>query len=501
MSDLLLSSTPKRETLIKELEKRYQLAERVSYGNCMAYLNQIIINSVPPKPFRVVAEPWQWALNHRVIPAIEYAANVRKVYDGPRKFWLTLPKGHDKTTMIGRLLNWAIGFPQTHLTAYAAAKDREQAALIVDAMTTEVNLNPWLKKRLEFKNFKVLGANYSKLHVLACDAGGSQGIRGDLLIVDELTQWTNQKFFSDLISGIDKRPKGVLIIITNAGVVGSWQWDALQEAHRSMQSDRKWWVYEAPYALASWMDRESINQVRRMMPDAYARMLFDNVWINPTEGCEYLTRDQCLVCEDSELPVKVTQGQEDRTYFAAIDYGPVKDRTALCLLHREGEQLVVDDLTVLQGSKENHVPISKVEEWIDWARNNFRLDRIVIDKYQMESTIQKYQGLVHMDVFEPRGTSGNHAIAENFRHLVINKQIRWHPSCGLLMVKGKDGSIVPQTLTDELTSVAVKIMPNGYRVYNPPGTHDDRVVSVAMVALYAMRATMKRDLQFSDIWF
>lgn len=503
--DSLPSLSSDRNLLQKQLQSAYRLAEAESRESCLKYLSHVVINSVPPRPFREIAKSWQWTLANKLTPAVEYAAGVRDSYTGPRRFWITLPKGSDKTTLVARLTNWAIAFSRNRLVAYAAAKDRDQANLLVDAMQAEANLNPWLGSRLNFRNFKVKGPSDSVLSVEATDAGGAAGLRGDLIVCDELTEWTDEAYFNQIgLVGLHKRPRSVLIIITNAGVRDSWQYEYLQkfkELAKEPPSSKKagWWVYEAPKLLQldTWMSLEELADLRKLVPPAMARKLYDNEWIPPGLDCQYLSIEQARSCEDPKLPANRERGEPGKTYWAGVDYGASKDRTALCVLHRTGDSIIIDRMDVFQGTKEEHVPIAKIEAWLDFIADKFPLEMVVIDRWQMEQVIQRYQRRIPLEVFEPRSGLGNYAMAENFRGLVVNGKVKWSPLCGALQTK--QGL---ETFSTELSSVSVKIVGTNYRVFNDVGAHDDRYVAAAMPALYAMRKEANKNLPKNlELWF
>ena len=71
--------------------------------------------------------------------------------------------------------------------------------------------------------------NGSELHILASDAGGSQGKNPDVVICDELTVWSSEEFFNALFSGVGKRgdrtgrQRCLFAVLTNAGYLDSWQ--------------------------------------------------------------------------------------------------------------------------------------------------------------------------------------------------------------------------------------------------------------------------------------
>lgn len=480
--------------LRRGLQSAYLLAESASIVSCLHYLNHVIIDCRPEaKLFNKVAEPWQWAIISHLFPAIEYVSNVRPEYEGVKNFWLTLPKGHDKSSLIARLINWALAFNRRSFTGYVAAADKEQAALIAKAMQDEARLNPWLARRLDFRNWKIFGINSSSIEILAADAASSHGIRGDVLIVDELTHWHKPDLWNALLSGREKRPGAVLIVITNAGMKYSWQYDALE----TFKSSPRWFVYEAPGKLASWMDTEAQDDLRRTLPVQLSRRLFDNDWVDPSDGCNFLTREEVDGCVSPDLLPHVV-GKPNMVYMASIDYGPVRDRTVCTLAHRgEDDSVFIDRMDIMQGSRENPVKIEAVERWIDDIRKNFDLFSVVIDPYQMESTYQRYNGIVQLKKFEPRGGKSNYEMAQILRSLIVNKKLFWFPGCGDIQTPG--GGI--HTLVDEFCELITKIMSYGFRIDHLPGRHDDRAVSLGMACVELLRIRPRKKIFLGGSFF
>lgn len=481
------------------LRNAYEAADLESSRGVPEYLRHVVIDSKPePRLFRDVAEPWQWALIARIAPAVEAAAGVFRgaPYGGPRSFWLTMPKGHDKTTLIGRMLNWALAYARTpSFNAYAAAVDKEQAALLSEAMATEASLNPWLGRHLKFGNWKVDGRG--TLKILASDSHSAQGSKPDFLVMDEVTLWKDEDFFDALVSGTTKRKGMVTLVITNAGWLHTWQRRKFEEV---AAQPKRWWHYEAPGRIASWMDPAEIEANRRLILPAEARRLYDNQWVDPAEGAGFVTREDVIACgrlgKDLGLLAKY-RGEGRGGYVASIDYGPVRDRTVMAVMHhdRARDLVVVDRMDVLQGSRKNRVPIAAVEAWLDQVMQAFPLDCVVIDPYQMESTIQKYRNKVVVEPFEPRGGKANYELAQTLRSLVANHKIAWYPGCG--DVETPRG---PHTLADEFCELIVRNLAYGYRIDHPPGKHDDRVVCLGMGAVAALRVRPKMLLRESE-WY
>ena len=446
-------------------------------------------------------------------PAIEVACGLRPYdHDRPDSIWETMPRGHDKTSFIGRVCNWALCYSRWFVEVVAAAADVDQANLILEAMQTEAHLNPWIAKQLKFTGKRVRGPT-GVLKVLTADAPSAFGLRPSIVICDELTIWPERPkppkvdLWGALWTSRRKVPGCCFIVITNAGFYGTWQ----RETFETACQDTRWIVYEAPGQLNSWMSQDDIEKDKAFLPPSEGRRVFDNKWIDPAEESGYLTKSEVQACEDlgRELRLEYQQKREDGVdYVLSLDYGPTKDRTALGVLHEEQDgQIRVDRLDVWQGSRESPVPIANIRNWIEEQRKVFGPSpRLVCDPYQLEELAQFYEKHLVVHRHEARGGKSNYAMAEALRSAIINKRLVWYPGAGALPVGGKI-----ETLLEELPSLVLRVMPSyGYRFDHLSGRHDDRAVCVGMgvLSLYKqpMPAKFKRSAplkvpsQTEDIW-
>ncbi len=485
--------------LAQKVHDYYALAERASAGGVLPFLNFLVIDASPrPRPYREAAEPWQWALAKRAAPLFEHVAgdnNKEDKYTGPLNLWYGLPKGHDKSSLIARLVNRTLAFSKRAWTGYVYAEDRDQAGLLLEAMSKESNLNPWLQKHLKFKNWTVTGANGSRIEIEAADAASSQGTRPDLVICDELTHWTSDELFKSVMSGKSKRLGCACIVITNAGIRHTWQWETRELARTSP----RWMFYEAPHRLATWMDEGQVNEDRKLLPPSEAARLFDNLWVDPGLACGLVTRAEAEACEALGREMSLVPTQEGRTgreYVGAIDYGAVKDRCVLTVLHMEADIAVVDQMDVWQGSREHPVQIAAVEQWIEEARKKYSFAALVIDPHQMEGTIQKYSAYVPIVKWEARAGRANFDMAQNLRAMIVNKKLVWYPGCGDIQTpKGK------HTLVDELTELITRAMGYGWRLDHLPGKFDDRAVALAMACMQMVKQPLRKPIYVSNFFF
>lgn len=455
-----------------------QVADLESRRGFLHFCAHVVIDSRPePRRFSEAAYPWQWEWAQTFAPALEYVMGLRATYSGPDSFWRTLARGHDKTTGLARAVNYALVYGKRHVEIDVAAADKEQAALLLAAMQVEANLNPWYGRRLSLTKDGGEGPS-GRFTVMTSDAPSAAGRRPDLIIIDEVTHWKNDKLWDMLISGVDKRPGAVTAVITNAGIKDSWQWKKKEDFKKSW----RWNVYEAPGRLPTWMSERHVAETAKAMRPSEARRLLYNIWTDPAEESDYLTRAEMLACVDlgreRGLHYRV-KGERGLTYWAGIDYGPKRDRTALSVSHQALDGVIeLDRLDVWQGQQDDRVAISRIREWVDQQRAAFNDLHLVVDTYQLEELCQDYERRLPVTRFEARGGKANYEMAENFRSSVVNRQIAFYEGAGAIPV---DGEI--QDLVDEVASLITKKMVYGYRFDHDAQGHDDRTVAVAMPAL------------------
>lgn len=452
------------------------------------YLDNVIINSAPqPKPWGKIREPWQDELLAPKIPAFEALAGMRKDYKGPTSFFDVLPRGHDKSSLEGRFLSWLLLASRRPISAYVLAADGDQGSLILEAMETEARLNPWIREELKFSKRAVSGPS-GTVKVIPADASGAFGLRGNLYICDEITNWPERGYemWKAVISGREKVPGSLFCILTNAGLLDTWPY----EYKMKIADDPDWVLFEREGQLASWMNKERVDKLRLLLPPSESARVYDNRWIDPATEHDYLKRSEVEACvEEAQklgLLIQFHREPEVNNYIVGLDYGAKRDRTALCVLHVDKERrCIVDRLDVWQGDPENPISVEKVESWITEVNDLFRPKLFVLDPSNLESTCQwmERKGLP-LERFASRGGASNYEMAQHLRSLIVNKQLLWYPTAGDLQIV-KYGKPHRETFVEELVSLRVKRMPYGYRFDHANQKHDDRTVCVGMAALRA----------------
>lgn len=458
-----MSATP--QELVSQY---YSLADQLSRWSVGKFLASVVIDSHPnPKRFGEVIEPWQQEIVTPKIAALEGLVGIRE-YTGPRSFLTVLPRGHDKSSLEGRLLAWALCYAPRRMEVALCAADRDQAALVTRAMQVEADLNPWYGKKLDFQRNAVIGPS-GQVDILPADAGSAFGGRYNLIIIDEVTHWKNDKFWGAVVSGRAKIPGSMLVVVTNAGIKGSWQDELLYQ--QAKKDPDEWVLFERPGKLASWMTAERVAKDRALLPPILARRVFDNEWVDPAEETGYLSYAEVQACLTDEVRTVPSGAQ----CVLAVDYGATKDRTAFAVTYQDGQEVVrVPYLETMQGSPGRPVEIEKVEARIIELVKRFSPKKIFVDPHQMEGTIQKLVKIYPVERVLFRGGAFNCDIATNLRKLIINRKILWNPMVGTEFAK-------------ELVALVTKITPHGYRFENISGRHDDQAFAVAVAALESVK--------------
>lgn len=463
------------------------LAERIHAANSIAnqmarssldgFLRWWTIDSTPPSRFASVCRPFQIERMQHLQGLIEYATGHRDEYDGPTGYWEICARGYDKSGSIARIICWAIAYAKNPIEVVLAASDSDQANIIYDAAKREAELNPWIKDRLHFKNKRIEGPG-GAVKVLTADAPSSYGLRPDLIVCDELTWWPKRDLWDALFTAKNKRPRCAMVVISNAGVLRTWQ----HEFYSAALADSRWLIREVnPATNPTWMSQENIDRDKKLLPRAIAKRLYDNQWIDPSEDSGYLLRHEIRDCERPDLVSHIAP-QPMCSYVVSVDYGPRRDRTVMSLMHQEADgRVFIDECRVLQGTFDSPVKIADVEAWIRAKLARFPQAGIIVDPYQLEGTIQRLRETHEVHTFQARGSTGNFHMAELLRTSILGQRLLWAPGCGAHPTLENDD------FSEELSNLIVKVLPGKkYRFDHESGLHDDRACSVGMglVALH-----------------
>ncbi|RMF21842.1 MAG: hypothetical protein D6760_08625 [Deltaproteobacteria bacterium] len=242
-----------------------------------------------------------------------------------RRAWLERPRGHAKTSDLAVMAVWAVAFAPRPLSGVAAAADRDQARLLRDAIARLARLNDWLAATLDVQSYRIVNSRTgSTLEILSSDAPTSYGLTPDFVVADELVHWQSRDLWDSLLSASAKRRHCVLVVITNAGFLDTWQF----KTREAIRSDPRWFFSRLDGPTASWITADRLAEQRRLLPDIAYRRLWKNDWTAGT--------GDALAAADIDAAVTLAgpmrSAEPAYVYVAGLDLGLKRDASALCVL-------------------------------------------------------------------------------------------------------------------------------------------------------------------------
>ncbi len=438
-----------------------------------------------PKRFGDVMEPWQRKDFEAMDPCLRWMAGRDDTKPKWQRFFRMRPRGHSKTGDTATSVMWLLLSSQRPLFGIAAAEDKEQAALVRDAMEKIADDNPWIREVIQFKNWDIVNkGNKAHLSIISSDTNSSYGLTPDFVLADEFTHWSQQKFWSSVFSSFTKRAKkGMLIVLCNAGAGRDWRFKVMDEA----RNDPRWNASLLDGPQASWITKEDIDEQRRMLP----RLEFERLWMNKWQetGGEFVTLTEAQACSKPDRIM--TQGAPFHgtpPYVASLDFAEKKDYTVGVVIHEEDRKIVVDRMDVIVPTPETPTRVEWVENWMRNMVERYYNVIFVLDKYQLLGVAQRLidEGY-DITYFDFGSGNGNYELGLVLRQLIVNEYLEWYPKCGLPENPVEEND----DLEHELASLVVIPYQNGrkwrFDHLQDGFHHDDRAFALGAACLHLIR--------------
>ena len=474
-----------RQATLRSLSLLTAKIKAASAGDPRPFRRHLRLDPSSRLPFAAQIQPWQEADFAALDAGWRLVAGLTRPGGRlpTRRAFIERPRGHAKTADMAVQIAWALLFARRTLRGVAAAADREQAALISDAVRLLVRANPGLCDALTFRQNEIANpATGSRLDLISSDVASSYGLTPDFVICDELCHWPREELWYSLASSAAKKAHCLLAVLTNAGAGRGWQWQARETA----RTHADWHFSSLDGSQAPWVRAEDLAEQKAFLPPA----VFDRLWNNRWQDAagDFLTSAEVAACRDERL-VEQRRGRSGLSYVAAIDYAEKQDLTAAVILHRESDRLVIDRLDVAVPRVGAPVLVDWVEAWIARAAAAFPQVTFVLDEHQLLGTLQRLASRHRFVRFPFAAGKGNHGLALTLRRLVVHRQIGWYPGCGARPDDPADD------LERELASLVLKqSMTGSIRFDQAPGSHDDRAFVVAAAAWQATTSPPRRPL-------
>jgi hypothetical protein len=263
-------------------------------------------------------------------------------------------------------------------------------------MQTIIRLNPWLASILDVSSWTV--SNTAREHpgeggtltIESSDVGTSYGILPDLIVADELVHWAGDgSLWHSLISSAAKRSNCLLVVISNAGFVDSWQW-AVRETART---DEAWIFSRLDGPRASWMTPARLEEQRRMLPTVAYLRLWENQW--SSGGGDALTEADIAAAFVPHL-LPQTAAEPGYEYVCGVDAGVTRDASAVVVLgvrrsHVGHGRIRLAATKLWRPLKGQRVDLQVVEDALLDLHVRFRFRQINYDPWEMRHLASRLQ--------------------------------------------------------------------------------------------------------------
>jgi phage terminase large subunit-like protein len=392
--------------------------------------------------------------------------------DGPRRHFLLRARGMSKTSDAGGLsLALLVAEAPPASRSYCFAVDQEQAGLLADSVAGFVMRAPVLASALDVAARRLTARRTgATLDVMSADAASAFGLRPWLTVVDELTQMpsttNHRRLWSSVVSAVPKVPGSRLVVLASAGSPTHWSrevWDQAEVAEH--------WHTSSTSGPCPWWTADEVAAVRADLTESEYRRLVLNEW---AEGDDSLCSPEDVAA--SVMPgVAAVEPQPGRRYVVAVDIGTRRDRTAVAVAHAEpapggGRRVVVDRVLRWTGTRTAPVDLDDVESAAASLSAAYHQAPVRFDLHQAAQLVERLR---------KRGVRTSEYV---FSVAGVNRLAR------TLYVALRDRLLsIPDdpALVSELASVRmVETGPGLVKLDNPPGTHDDQAVAVAMCAAH-----------------
>jgi phage terminase large subunit-like protein len=354
--------------------------------------------------------------------------------------------------------------------SYAFAADRDQSALLLDALAGFVDRTPGLGGAFKIDNYRVTAERTgASLSIEASDDASAWGLRPWLVVADEFAQWKTtpgpRRLWTAVFSALPKVAGSRLACLTSAGDPAHWSFQVLQRAKVSP----RWRVSEVP-GPTPWIDPDELVEQRAALRESEFARLHLNEWTAPED--RLTTPDDLAACVTLEGPLPPDEAWAG-DYVVAADLGVKRDRSVVAVCHLEpwqsgasaGDRVVLDRLKVWTPTREQPVPLGDVEAFLLQAAEQFGAP-VVVDPWQAVGMAERLRsrGVVVQEFTFSAQSVGRLA-------LTLHGLIRDHA-----LALPDDGELL-----EELANVRLReSAPGVVRMDHDPDKHDDRAVTLAL---------------------
>jgi hypothetical protein len=244
-----------------------------------------------------------------------------------RRLWVERTKKAAKDSDLAICLLFTVGFAERPLFCPVCAANQDQASIVKKRAEDILEYNPWLNNYITIQQNLILGRHGSAVVKIEATgaAGAKQGPTPDLLVLNELVHVEKWGVIQAQMNNAAGVPQGMLIVSTNAGILGT---PADKWKREAVSNPKRWKVLEFK-GRAPWVDPEDVAEARRLDPiGAEHRRLWLGEWVSGRGGAV----DDESIAKCFKLDGPIEEPEPGWQYLMGLDLGVSHDHAGLVLL-------------------------------------------------------------------------------------------------------------------------------------------------------------------------
>ena len=414
------------------------------------------------QPYSKVWEPWQRQFFDAIFSTVQDKGWLKHKTSTRPRFRLCYSerrRGESKTEDVAAaaLADLLTG-PDWH-RSYVVAADADQAGLVIDSIRGFAARSPILTHLQIMRNVVLNPATNAELRIMSSDDRTAYGIRPFRVWFDELSLQPDERLWTAMWSAIGKNPASQMVAVSMAGWdFGSFAWRVREQA---ASSEDYYFHSREGSELAPWLSARDMEEQRATLHPADFARFWECKWTEPRGS--WITREMYAAAETG----RESLNGSDCVGF--VDVGLVHDPTAIAVVHREGERVVLDTMRTLQGSRNEPVQLEAVEELVTDLTRRFNVRRWVFESPQAVASVQRLQAKL-------RGTE------VEARYPTVETQARLFGGLYQLFANHRIVLYKHDQLRKEALSLVTKTVGGRLKVVESSSVHQDHVVALGGAA-------------------
>ena len=302
--------------------------------------------------------------------------------------WIELARGHGKTSLVAGVgLVAALGKPGVNV--FCIATDAEQASLVLESLDGQQRRNPKLAQHLKQAAARLtVKRTGSYIRVMASDAPSGFGLAPDarrvLFIADEVTHWRDRSMYDLVTTTLPKAHDAQLVVITNAGILGSWQETARRQVE-ALAAEGKAYIFAPEGVIASWIRPADLEIAAQTVehPLIFER-LYGNRWTE--RAAAFTTMTAWDACAGNVPPLgAMTPG------IVGVDAAVSGDCFAIVAVSLDGEDVLVRELALWAPEAGRPLDFDEPRSYLAAFCAAHNVQTIAYDPYQLHDFMQRFQ--------------------------------------------------------------------------------------------------------------